>query len=119
MSNANRERKLLHHQKPIWRKAFEASMSHTSVEGAERNAWKAVDVWDRVGAFNECSSETSSGSVHPEKALHTFRRFLNDAADVELINAKSLYEIISDFDDGRISEITFGLRIAELLGVSE
>jgi hypothetical protein len=55
MSN-ERERKLLPHEKPIWRKAFEASLPHMSVEGAERKAWHAVDIWKRVGAFNEPES---------------------------------------------------------------
>jgi hypothetical protein len=55
MSNENKDRKLKLHEKPIWRKAFEASMSHTSIEGATRNAWKAVDAWNQANAFNEVS----------------------------------------------------------------
>jgi hypothetical protein len=53
MSNEKTERKLKHHEKPIWRDAFKESMRHTSIEGATRNAWKAVDEWNRAGAFNE------------------------------------------------------------------
>lgn len=62
MSNENKDRKLKHHEKPIWRKAFEASMQHTSIEGATRNAWKAVDAWNQANAFNEEQESRDSDS---------------------------------------------------------
>lgn len=54
MSNKDlKDRKLQPYQRIIWRKAFEASMQHTSIEAAEKKAWQAVDIWERVGAFHE------------------------------------------------------------------
>jgi hypothetical protein len=77
MSN-ERERKLLPHEKPIWRKAFEASLPHMSVEGAERKAWHAVDIWKRVGAFNETIVEDQSN--HPTPILATYREAWKELA---------------------------------------
>ncbi len=53
MSNVNRERKLKPYQRRIWTDAFKASLSHVSIEAAERKAWQAVDICERVGAFHE------------------------------------------------------------------
>lgn len=51
MSN---ERKLLHHEKPVWRKVFDAKVAQSlSVEAAAKHAWQAVHIWNAVGAFNE------------------------------------------------------------------
>lgn len=61
-TNEKRERKLRQHEKPIWRKAFEESMKHTSIESATRNAWKAVDEWNGAGAFNESNQQQESAN---------------------------------------------------------
>lgn len=56
MENRNMQgRTLLPHQRKIWTEAFKASMHHTSIESAERKAWQAVDICERVGAFGEVS----------------------------------------------------------------
>jgi len=69
MANDNRERALKHHEKPIWRDAFKESMKHTSIEGATRNAWKAVDEWNRAGAFNESYTPTQQKNDLPEHVI--------------------------------------------------
>ena len=60
MGNRNVQgRTLLPHQRKIWTEAFKASMHHTSIESAERKAWQAVDICERVGAFHESTIEPS------------------------------------------------------------
>jgi hypothetical protein len=66
MSNNDQKKKLQPHQRPIWRKAFEASMQHTSIEAAERKAWHAVEIWERVGAFNESPSPMPESETEPD-----------------------------------------------------
>lgn len=101
------ERKLLNHEKPIWRKAFEASLHHTSVEGATRNAWKAVDEWNRAGAFNEPqTSETRSHSDECHLYLEAFgvlRNWLGSmSAELSGNDGDRLWKTIKEFDDGEI-----------------
>lgn len=55
-NNEFKSRKLKPHQRKIWTDAFKASMSHMSIEVAERKAWQAVDICERVGAFYEAPS---------------------------------------------------------------
>lgn len=60
MENRNIQgRTLLPHQRKIWTEAFKASMHHTSIESAERKAWQAVDICERVGVFGEVSRTTN------------------------------------------------------------
>jgi hypothetical protein len=126
MSNGNRERKLLHHQKPIWRKAFEASMLHTSIEAAEKKAWVAVDIWERVGAFNESqpprSDERSTVSepdpMGYEEGWKTFARWLEslyEANDNQGDFFDAMRNTILDFLDGDLTVEEFQLRLASLL----
>jgi hypothetical protein len=100
MSNANRERKLKPHQRRIWTDAFKASLSHVSIEAAERKAWQAVDICERVGAFHESVSvETQTetidyatlwktlydwiDSVHDNLMAEQIDQLLNAMTDVE------------------------------------
>jgi hypothetical protein len=102
MSNDNRDRKLKHHEKPIWRKAFEASMQHTSIEGATRNAWKAVDAWNQANAFNE-PSQSEDRTINCTDAFHWLTEWLS-GVDVESgLNKQEmfkLWETVSAFENG-------------------
>lgn len=110
-TNDNRDRKLLHHEKPIWRKAFEESMKHTSIEGATRNAWKAVDEWNRAGAFNETTPQPS-GRVHESGSQQDYREAfdvlctwlgsMSGSDGLSETQTDKLWLTVKDFDEGKI-----------------
>lgn len=117
---SNRElqgRKLKPHQRRIWTDAFKASMSHVSIEAAERKAWQAVDICERVGAFHESVAPT----VEPDRsfdAFGTLRRLLGDYRDAK-IDAYSLYRIVASFDEQTITEQSFVSVLVKLLEESK
>lgn len=112
MSNREqlRERKLSHHQKPIWRKAFEASMLHTSIEAAEKKAWQAVDIWERVGAFNESQMPSEPRSNADEEKsyrdafgmLRVWFGTMPGSVELNEMQTDKLYQTVKAFDDGEI-----------------
>lgn len=78
MSNREfQDRKLKPHQRKIWIDAFKASMSHVSIEAAERKAWQAVDICERVGAFHE-STQSEIGLHKPKVDLELAWNFLRE-----------------------------------------
>jgi hypothetical protein len=84
MSNRDQDRKLAPHQKWIWREAFKASMQHMSIEAAEKKAWIVVDMWEKVGAFNESISSTielTKPTVDLKPAWYFLIDALNQSAD--------------------------------------
>lgn len=78
MSNETQERKLKPHQRKIWTDAFKASMSHVSIEAAERKAWQAVDICERVGAFHESMSSQPIDADKPTIDLSAAWNFLGE-----------------------------------------
>lgn len=106
-TNVNRERKLQPHQRPIWRKAFEASMQHTSIEAAEKKAWQAVDIWERVGAFNESTSAEllpdTQTSPDYKSAFEWIREWFNEMSSTVVLGGDQtlkLWEATCDFERG-------------------
>lgn len=116
MSNENKDRKLKHHEKPIWRKAFEASMQHTSIEGATRNAWKAVDVWIHAGVFNESSENFIESKVDGPVSLSAMReawQILTDFIDGDP-GAKHISKAMRRYGEGLISPNDFRNQLSEI-----
>lgn len=86
-------------------------MKRTSIEGAERNAWKAVDVWNRAGAFNESAPESRETKVDASKNEASYReafgvlRMWLDKLPVTVganLNGSRLFDSVQAFDDGEI-----------------
>lgn len=123
-TNENRDRKLAHHEKPIWRKTFEEAIKHTSIEGATRNAWKAVDAWNQAGAFNE---ETSARSTNPDAEFDTNADYREAFDHLHAwlgklpvtvgpnIHGKSLYDVMNQFDCGDLDPNEFSVGLRSLL----
>jgi hypothetical protein len=123
MANENRDRVLKHHEKPIWRDAFKESMKHTSIEGATRNAWKAVDEWNRAGAFNE-TSERNEPKVDVEEeasyceAFGILRNWLGKLPVTvgANVNGELLFKTVLAFDDGEIDVEEFKTELHAYVG---
>lgn len=121
MANENRDRVLKHHEKPIWRDAFKENMKHTSIEGATRNAWKAVDEWNRAGAFNE-TSERNEPKVDAEEeasyrdAFGMLRMWLGRLPITigPNLNGSLLFAAVLAFDNGEIDTEEFKSELAAL-----
>ncbi len=93
-------------------------MKHTSIEGATRNAWKAVDAWNNAGAFNEPMTERKGET---EIAESTTDRAASWNALVEWIETIEpsgemalLREMILDRDEMKISLGKFTEELAHL-----
>lgn len=118
MSNESlKDRKLKPHQRQIWCKAFEASMRHVSIEAAERKAWQAVDICERIGAFRESQPQQESEYSDATEYKTAFRNLLGWLAKlVPTINPNihggSLFNLVNGFDCGDLDpdEFACGLR---------
>jgi len=97
MENRNVQgRTLLPHQRKIWTEAFKASLYHTSIESAERKAWQAVDICERVGAFGEVSQALDRTFDY----VGAWRVLIDHFSG---IGEKSIAESLFRFADGIIS----------------
>lgn len=121
MGTENRERTLQPHEKPIWRDTFKEAIKYTSVEGATRNAWKAVDAWNAARAFTELAEQpkidvdkaTSYCDVF--KVLRSWLRKSSMSVEPNL-NVSRLCSAVVAFDEGEIDVEEFK---STLDGVSE
>lgn len=112
MSNVNRERKLKPHQRRVWTDAFKASMSHVSIEAAERKAWQAVDICERVGAFHESISSTQEERSTMGDYEIAFKELRNWFAHLPVsidtkLNIGSIYDALDLFDRGGLEPDEF------------
>jgi hypothetical protein len=116
MSNEKTERKLKHHEKPIWRDAFKESMRHTSIEGATRNAWKAVDEWNRAGAFNESMAlQPESEDDDCRLAIAHLRQWLEGRKKALSENQfTDFWKVMRDFDEAKIELDDFKYSIDQI-----
>ena len=111
----NREgqcRVLLPHQRKIWMEAFKASMHHTSIESAERKAWQAVDICERVGAFGEVSQHSKEERSKIDKLdglLKWIETMRSDSSSEKADKLTQFWQTIQSFDEGEIG--INGLRI--------
>lgn len=118
MENRNVQgRTLLPHQRKIWTEAFKASMHHTSIESAERKAWQAVDICERVGAFGE-ASQTLPKDVR--SATEGFDTLLNWIGSIRTGNVGSdkltqFWQTIQSFDEGEIDFADFKTEIEAIV----
>lgn len=117
-TNDNRDRKLQPNEKAIWQHAFKASLSHTSVEGAERNGWKAVDACYRAGMFHEdkVSDKETASDEYPDawKALLDFFTTDEGTESLTIDEPHRLVELMDRFHTGTISFVEFKNQLREL-----
>lgn len=117
MENRNiQNRTLLPHQRKIWTEAFKASLYHTSIESAERKAWQAVDICERVGAFGEVSQpiELPDHGIDWDAAWTVLCNWLNFAVGdpgLDDSDIQKLWQTLLDFQMGGMSTETFRLRL--------
>lgn len=108
MENRNMQgRTLLPHQRKIWTEAFKASMHHTSIESAERKAWQAVDICERVGAFGDVSQTSVKQSTTQDyesafAVLVGFFVFDDHVESMTIRNPTLLRDVMIDFQRGEI-----------------
>ena len=110
MSNVNRERKLKPHQRRIWTDAFKASLSHVSIEAAERKAWQAVDICERVGAFHESMSlqvEQDKPNIDLETAWNCLGEILHGCAESSTDWEDRLATAMLDYQKGEMTLAEF------------
>lgn len=117
MGNRNVQgRTLLPHQRKIWTEAFKASLYHTSIESAERKAWQAVDICERVGAFGEvsCPVQLPDHVIDWDAAWTALCNWLNFAVGdpgLDDSDIQKLWQTLLDFQRGGMSTETFRLRL--------
>lgn len=96
-------KKLLPHEKFVYRKTFEARVAAgCSVEGAHHQGLHAVKLWHEVGAFNEPLSQALEGTKSPRE-YEPFWKILYDWIDsvhVDLSTEQidSLLNAMNDID---------------------
>lgn len=115
MSNVNRERKLKPHQRKIWTDAFKASMSHVSIEAAERKAWQAVDICERVGAFHESVvvDDIDKSDFEYRTAWKTLADWFEGQVPFEG-KLDTLHSAIIDFVDGELNAEQFRIIVTTI-----
>ena len=123
MENRNMQgRTLLPHQRKIWTEAFKASMHHTSIESAERKAWQAVDICERVGAFGEASPidertnnpQNYFGYTEAWQALIIWFSTDEGTESLTIGNPHQLVELLDRFGTGSISIGEFKKQLKEI-----
>lgn len=121
---SNRElqnRKLKPHQRRIWTDAFKASLSHVSIEAAERKAWQAVDICERVGAFHESSIHNERTSSDEENsyrdAFTTVTEWMGAIPKNTAFNGQQtddLWDAFGAFDEGVIDIVELKRRLQSI-----
>jgi hypothetical protein len=114
-----RDAKLKPHEKPIWRKVFEAKVGQSlSVEAAAKHAWQAVKLWNEAGAFNEPDpkpgdQDEPDASGDYIQGFRKLRRWLGRFPfTVKNIDVPKLYDLTKQLDEGELDpdEFMTGLR---------